>query len=82
MGFFSELQMELDDYEVISGRRPDCFLIERCTKKVHFERRLNELAWYVMHMEPGKTWSKKQVLKHCLEIRSIVDPIGWVSKSA
>ena len=40
MGFYSELQMELDDYEARRGVRASSQAVEFCTKKVHAERRM------------------------------------------
>ena len=53
MGFYSELQMELDDYEARRGVRASSQAVEFCTKKVHAERRMRDFAWKIRQLEPG-----------------------------
>lgn len=39
MGFYSELQMEIDDYEAWYAVKASSRVVELCTKKVHAQRK-------------------------------------------
>ena len=72
MGFYSELQMALDDYEMRYDRKADLDLF---TKKVHAERKMNELT-YLMR---NHACTKEQVIQRCDDIKAILLSIGCVA---
>ena len=79
MGFYSELQMELDDYEARYGRKADWKALDSCTKKVHAERKINELTWRVNNLILSSTYTREQVIQHCIDIKSILLSTGHVA---
>ena len=82
MGFYSELQMELDDYEARRGVKASSQAVEFCTKKVHAERRMRDLAWKIKRLEPGSVLTKEHLLKHCSDIKEIFASAELVKLSA
>ncbi len=82
MGFYSELQMELDDYEAHRDVKASSQAVEFCTKKVHAERRMRELAWKIKQLEPGSVLTKEHLLKHCADIKEIFASAELVKLSA
>ena len=81
MGFYSELQMEMDDFEVRHVRKADLRAAEICTKKVHAERRMRELTWEIQQLEPGNIWTRGQLLKHCIDIKTIFSSAEMIAQS-
>lgn len=79
MGFYSELQVELDDYEARYGRKADWKALDSCTRKVHAERKINELTWQVNNLVPSSTCTREQVIQRCIDIKSILLSIGHVA---
>lgn len=82
MGFYSELQMEIDDYEVRHDVKAGLRAVEFCTKKVHAERRMRDLAWKIKQLEPGSVLTKEHLLKHCSDIKEIFASTELVKLSA
>lgn len=82
MGFYSELQMEIDDYEGRHDVRAGSRTVELCTKKVHAERRMRDLAWKIKQLEPGSVMTKEHLLKHCSDIKEIFASAELVKLSA
>ena len=71
MGFYSELQMEIDDYEAWHAVKASSRAVELCTKKVHAERKMRDLARKIKQLEPGSVLTKEHLLKHCSDIKEI-----------
>lgn len=82
MGFYSELQMELDDYETRHGVKASSQAVEFCTKKVYAERRMRDLVWKIKQFEPGSVLTKEHLLKHCFDIKEIFASAELVKLSA
>ena len=82
MGFYSELQMELDDYEARRGVKASSQAVEFCAKKVHAERRMRDLTWKIKQLEPGSVLTKEHLLKHCSDIKEIFASAELVKLSA
>lgn len=78
MGFYSELQMELDDYEARRGMKASSQAVEFCKKKEHAERRMRDLAWKIKQLEPGSVLTKEHLLKHRSDIKEIFASAGLV----
>ena len=82
MGFYSELQMEIDDYEAWHAVKASSRVVELCTKKVHAERKMRDLAWKIKQLEPGSVLTKEHLLKHCSDIKEIFVSAELVKLSA
>lgn len=82
MGFYPELQMEIDDYEVLHAVKASSRAVELCTKKVQAERRMRNLGWKIKQLEPWSVLTKEHLLKHCSDIKEIFASTELVMLSA